>query len=172
MRHGQTNYNVRGLCNDDPTDNVRLTDLGRRQAEAAAEQLRQMPLRRIIVSELPRTHETAAIINRLRKLPISTHPGINDIRTGCNNWPVKDYQSAIAHDPLHARVSNGESLAEHKQRVLDFLEWLRQQPEDAVLVIAHEETMRVVAAYARGLGDADMLRLTFANCEVLPLELE
>ncbi len=33
MRHGQTNYNVLGLCNDDPARPVHLTDLGIEQVQ-------------------------------------------------------------------------------------------------------------------------------------------
>lgn len=64
MRHGQTNYNRLGLCNDDPRDAVYLTDLGRRQALAAAVALRAARLEHIFVSELPRTRQTAEIVNR------------------------------------------------------------------------------------------------------------
>ena len=59
MRHGQSEYNILGLCNDDPARKVRLTEQGRRQAERAAGELREAPLERIFCSELPRTRETA-----------------------------------------------------------------------------------------------------------------
>ena len=64
LRHGQTDYNVRGLCNDDPARAVNLNSAGIRQAMAAAERLKSTTISRILVSELPRTQHTAAIINR------------------------------------------------------------------------------------------------------------
>ncbi len=86
-----------------------------------------MPLERIFCSELPRTRETAKIVNHGRGLPIRAHPGINDIRSGCDGRPVRDYFAAIAPDRLNARVGDGESLLQHKARVMEFLDWLGTQ---------------------------------------------
>ena len=171
MRHGHSEYNLLGLCNDDPTRNVRLTELGRQQAQGAAEQLREVPLERIICSELPRTRETAEIVNRHHRLPVEVHAGLNDIRSGCDGHPVAEYFRAIAADRLHTRLGDGETLLEHKQRILRFLDGLREQAGRTVLVVAHEETLRVFAAFARGLSDAQMIDLEIGNCEVFSFTL-
>lgn len=167
MRHGQTNYNVLGLCNDDPNKDVHLTELGRHQARAAAEQLRDAPLERIYVSELPRTHQTAAIINEKHRAPIEIQPLLNDIRSGFDSQPVADYFAAIAHDRLGSRAPGGESVLEHKARILRCIDWLLVQPHQCVLVVAHEETLRVFAARFRGLDDQSMVAMSIGNCEVL-----
>jgi broad specificity phosphatase PhoE len=166
LRHGETSYNRLGLCNDDPRRDVHLTDTGIAQAQAGSQQLRDTPLRRIITSELPRTRETAAIINRWHRLPIEANGLLNDIRSGFDGRPVRDYFAATAHDPLHARANGGESLLDHKARVARFIEWLKTQPQDCVLVVAHEETLRVFEAWFRTLPDADLRSLQFANCAV------
>lgn len=171
IRHGQTNYNLEGLCNDDPADDVHLTALGRRQAERAAGRLRRAALEHIFVSPLPRTRETAAIVNRHHHVPITVHPDLRDIRSGFNNRPVREYQAAIAHDPLNAGINGGESLRQHKARVLRFVDWLGRRPERTVLVVAHEETMRVFAAHFRDLDDEAMRGLSFANGELVRFEL-
>jgi broad specificity phosphatase PhoE len=170
MRHGQTTYNLLGLCNDDPRDEVPLTELGIRQAEEAAVTLKDAALERIFVSELPRTRQTAEIINRHHGVPIAAHPGLNDIRSGFNNRPVAEYFAATGHDRLHLRVNGGESLLDYQARVLAFLDWLRPQPWQEVLVVAHEETLRVLAARFRGLPDAALPGLAFGNCEILRFE--
>jgi len=166
-RHGQTNYNILGLCNDDPERDVHLTPLGIRQAEQAAAKLKEAPIERIIVSELPRTRQTAEIINRHHNVPIAVHPAINDIRSGFDGKPVIDYFQATAHDPLHASANGGESLLEHKQRVMGFIEWLKQQDDGSLLVIAHEETLRVFVAWFQQLPDEALRTLQFGNCEIL-----
>ncbi|MEJ2509186.1 MAG: histidine phosphatase family protein [Gammaproteobacteria bacterium] len=171
MRHGQTAYNIQALCNDDPHRDVRLTELGVRQAQAAAERLRGVPLARILVSELPRTRQTGEIVNRYHNVPIETHAAINDIRSGFDGRPVIEYQRAIAHDPLHAAVNGGESLLAHKARVMGFLDWLETLDETALLVVAHEETLRVVAARYRGLDDDAMRAVSIANAEVWRFDL-
>lgn len=166
LRHGRTNYNALGLCNDDPGAAVHLDAIGRQQAQAAAEQLRDVALDRIIVSPLPRTRETAEIVNRYHGAPIETHPAIADIRSGFDGKPVSAYFDAIAHDPLNARVNGGESLLDHKRRVLGFIDWLVGQPQDNVLVVAHEETLRVfIARFERNVPDARLRDLHVGNCE-------
>jgi len=171
LRHGHSEYNLLGLCNDDPARPVRLTARGRRQAERAAEELREAPLERIFCSELLRTRETAQIVNQFHGVTIQVHPGINDIRSGCDGRPVEEYFRAIAADRLNTRVGDGESLLEHKGRILGFLQWLREQPNGTVLVVAHEETLLVFAAHARNLDDEQMIDLEIGNCEVFSFEL-
>jgi len=166
LRHGETNYNRLGPCNDDPRRDVHLTGSGIAQAEAAAQQLRDTPVQRIITSELPRTRHTAEIINRYHGVPIEASALLNDICSGFDGKPVSDYFAATAHDPLHARINGGESLLDYKARVMRFMEWLKTQPQDCVLVVAHEETLRVFEAWFRALPDADLRTLHFANCAV------
>jgi probable phosphoglycerate mutase len=63
-------------------------------------------------------------------------------------------------------VNGGESLLDHKQRVLGFIRWLERQPQDNILVVAHEETMRVFVAYFEGNVPDERLRdLNIGNCE-------
>lgn len=171
LRHGQTNYNVLGLCNDSPTPQVRLTPLGREQAAAAAARLRGVHLDRIITSELPRTRETADIVNREHGVPGAAHAGLNDWRTGLDGRPVAALYAAIVRDPLHTRLPGGETLAEHRARVYRFFDELRAQTDRAVLVVAHEETLRAAAAYFRKLSDEAMLALRFQNGELLEFDL-
>jgi len=167
MRHGRTNYNELELCNDDPNVDVQLNDTGLQQARAAAERLRDVPLDRVIVSPLPRTRQTAGVVNQYHGLPIEVHPAIADIRSGFDGQSVAAYFAAIAHDPLNARVNGGESLLDHKQRVLGFVDWLAGQRQENILVVAHEETLRVlVARFEGGVPDERLRDLAIPNCEV------
>jgi len=166
MRHGRTNYNELGLCNDAPSVDVHLNDIGKQQAQAAAEQLRNVSLDRIIVSPLPRTRQTAEFVNQYHNASIEVHPDIVDIRTGFDGKSVGEYFAAIAHDPLNARVNGGESLLDHKRRVLGFIRWLQGQPQENILVVAHEETMRVFIAYFEGnVADERLRDVHIGNCE-------
>lgn len=167
MRHGQTNFNVSCLCNDNPDTDVHLTELGIQQAEVAAERLRDIPLERIVVSELRRTHQTARIINRYHDCEIEVHPAFNDIRSGFEGLPVADYFAATGDDRLHKRAHGGESLLDYKQRVLGFIGWLSSEPLADVLVVAHEETLRVFYVYFRQLTDDHLLDLHFDNAQIL-----
>jgi alpha-ribazole phosphatase len=171
LRHGESRYNRLGLCNDDPGRDVRLTSEGIRQAEIVAERLRSVPIERIITSELPRTRQTAEIVNRPHQLTLESHAALNDIRSGFESRPVTEYFAATGHDRLHARANGGESLLDYKQRVSGFLDWLATQPEATVLVVAHEETLRVFAVCLTGLSDEAMLELHYENCELIEFTL-
>ncbi len=166
MRHGRTNFNDLGLCNDDPERDVHLTEVGQAQAQAAALALRAVRLQRILVSPLPRTRETAEIINRHHAVPIEIHADLSDVRSGFDGRRVADYFAATNHDPLRARANGGESLLDHKLRVLRFIDWLTTQSDQALLIVAHEETMRVFIAHFEGGVDDERLRdIHVGNCE-------
>lgn len=171
LRHGQSEFNIRGLCNDDPGRNVRLTPAGREQASAAAGDLGSHPFDIAYVSPLPRAVETAKLVLAGRDVPEVIEPRLADIRSGFDGRPVASYFAAISHDPLHARINGGESLLDHKKRVLGFLGWLSGRPYESVLLVAHEETLRVFKASAEGLDDTAMMRLQFANCEDYSFEI-
>ncbi len=171
MRHGQTNYNMQGLCNDDPRIDVHLTAQGIDQAVMAARALSGTALQRILVSELPRTRQTADIINRYHQVPIDVEPRLNDIRSGFEGRPVADYFAAVGHDRLNTRPPGGESLQDYRARVLPVLDALQQQPWRTVLLVAHEETLRVLVAKLKNLDDQAMQQLNFANCEPLSFDL-
>ena len=171
LRHGETNYNRLGLCNDDPARAVHLTATGIRQAEAVARKLRGVSLERIFISQLPRTRETAEIINRDHGVSLQAHPALNDIRSGFDGRPVAEYFAATGHDRLHVRANGGESLLDYRDRVTGFLQWLQGRSEKTVLIVAHEETLRVFRAHFEGLPARAMPGLDFANCELLEFTL-
>lgn len=171
MRHGHTNYNLLGLCNDDPSVDVHLTETGLEQAREAAQELRAEPLELIVVSELRRTRQSAEIINQYHHVPIVVNPLLNDIRSGFDGRPVADYFAATAADPLNMSVHGGESLLQHKHRVLPYLDWLQHQPFGTVLTVAHEETLRVFYAWYHRLPDQNLRKLNFNNCEIFRFDL-
>lgn len=170
LRHGQSTYNLRQLCNDDPARDVSLTGLGIAQARAALPALRQYDLSTIYCSPLPRTLQTAQVVNAQLRLPLRVLDGLADICTGFDGRPVAEYQAAIAHDPLHARANGGESLLEHFQRVSACLDGLAGQGVEMPLLVAHEETLRVFKAWAERLPLEQVVGLAFANA--LPYRFE
>jgi len=170
LRHGHTNYNQLRLCNGDPQKDVHLTKTGIRQAEAAARELSGIPLERIFVSQLPRTRQTAEILNHYHHVAIESRAEINDILTGFEDRPVKEYQAAIVKDPVRCRPTNGESLLDYRERVLGSLHWLRDCHYSAVAMVVHEETLRIVYGYFNHLKEDDLPSLSFRNCQVLCFE--
>lgn len=171
VRHGESEYNLRRLCNDDPARPVHLTVRGRVQAIAAAEQLNTYRVDAIYASPLPRARETAALIGERLGLAVTLDDRLADIRSGYEGRPVADYQAAIAHDPLNARPNGGESLLDYRARVTGFLAWLRQQSHAHVVLVCHEETLRVLRSEAEGIAPADAIDLAFGNGEIYAFAL-
>ncbi|MCU0767292.1 MAG: histidine phosphatase family protein [Gammaproteobacteria bacterium] len=166
VRHGESEYNLLRLCNDDPAQPVHLTARGRAQAAAAAERLAVSPVDAVYASPLPRARETAAIIAARIGAAVTVDARLADIRSGCEGRPVAEYQAAIAHDPLHARPNGSESLLDHRDRVAGFLAWLKEQSHAGVILVCHEETLRVLRSEAEDIPPADAVDLAFANGEI------
>ncbi|WP_455206444.1 histidine phosphatase family protein [Kaarinaea lacus] len=172
IRHGQTNYNVLGLCNDNPARDVYLTMAGIAQAEQAARNLRDIPIDLMFVSQLPRTRQTARILNAYHGVRIIECEELNDIRTGFDSKPVADYFAAMGHDRFNFVPKGGESLGQFKHRVNAFIDILLMEEYGNILIVAHEETMRVFAARFNNLSNPEMELLSFANCELLSFRVD
>lgn len=165
LRHGQSHYNLRRLCNDDDSRRVELTEHGIAQAAAAAGRLRGEPIERIFTSPLLRARHTAEIIASTLGLSVEIDRRLADIRSGFDGRPVADYLAAIAADPIDTRVPGGESLRDYQQRVEGFLRWLDDQHFECVLLVVHEETLRILDAHASGADLAAVIGKAFTNAE-------
>jgi broad specificity phosphatase PhoE len=166
-RHGQTNYNVLGLCNDNPSRHVYLTETGIKQAEQLATRLSAVNLDVIFISQLPRTRQTARIVNHYHSVRIIECEELNDIHTGFDGEPVNNYFSAVGHDRMNIEPPGGESLRQFQHRVNAFLDVLLMEEHENVLIIAHEETLRVCEARFRTLSPEQMEGLSFDNCDYI-----
>ncbi len=104
LRHGQSEFNL--LFTETRRDpgivDPKLTPLGHRQAQAAAEALAGEGLQRILASPYTRALQTAAPIARLLGVPVLIHPHIReryayacDVGTGRaaleRDWPEHDF---------------------------------------------------------------------------------
>ncbi len=163
LRHGQSTYNVLGLCNSDPSVSVPLTAVGRVQAQAAAIRLRDVPIDRVFVSELQRARETAEIAMRDRFVPFHVDARLNDRNSGFEGRPVAEYLAALGDDQLHRRLSGGESYQDLKARVAAFLDDLRGIEAKRVLVVSHHEVMQVALGHLNGWSDEEMWRFWIDN---------
>ncbi|KDE98915.1 hypothetical protein Y900_008115 [Mycolicibacterium aromaticivorans JS19b1 = JCM 16368] len=74
VRHGESYGNIAGAGIDTKVPGPQLTDLGEQQAEAIAQQLKDGGYDSIYVSDMIRTHQTAA--------PLATETGLTPIQEG------------------------------------------------------------------------------------------
>lgn len=172
LRHGESEYNLRGLCNADPAVPVSLTPKGQLQAVAVAQRLRDEQIRRVYVSRLKRAHETAAIVNAPHCADIYVDGRLDDRNTGYEGQPVSHYLSAMrgAADPFAWKAPAGESYAEMVRRVHGFLEEIKRVDASVVLVVAHHEVLQAVTGHFRKLTMPEMWNVWVDHCEALEFE--
>lgn len=164
VRHGQTNYNLAHLGNDDPTVAVRLTTKGKDQAKIVAKNLENVHFDAIFISELPRTHETANIINEKHQLTLQIEKRLNDRKTGCEGQKTAHFHELIKDDLFNRKIVNGESFEEEKVSVFSFLNSLKNY--ETVLIVSHHEIIKIITGYFNELTNQEMWELRINNCEI------
>jgi probable phosphoglycerate mutase len=153
LRHGQTHGNTAGAL-DTAVPGLDLTDLGHRQAEAAARALATHGLEQIYVSPLVRTHQTAAPLAELLGLAPRELPGLREIGAG-------DFEMAADHDSilgyigtvadwiegrLETRMPGGESGHEFLERydaaVAEIHRTALEAGNNRILLVSHGAAIR------------------------------
>ncbi len=172
VRHGQTNYNVLNLCNDDPCKNVYLTKLWKQQAKIVSKKLKRIKWDLVFISELPRTKETALIItNNNNNIEFEIDSRINDRKTGYDSKLVSDFHIALKPDFFNLKFNNGESFQEEKKRVFSFLNDLKKKNCKNILVVTHNEILQIINWYYNNLSDEEMWDIKINNCQILAFQI-
>ena len=169
VRHGQTNYNLKHLCNDDPKVDVHLTEEGTKQAEIIANKLKDIKFDAVFISEIPRTRETAEIINKNLKLKVDSR--INDRKTGLEGGTTAKFNEIMKDDLFNKKINDGESFQEEKKRVFSFLDELSKLDYKNVLIVSHHETIKIITGYFKKLNDQEMWDLRINNCMVQEFDI-
>ena len=106
VRHGQTSSNV-GHHLDTAVPGADLTDLGREQARALVDTLGREPVRTMFVSDLVRTHQTAAPLARHFELEPVVRSGLREISAGSLEM-ANDQESIQTYIRTAVGWSNGD----------------------------------------------------------------
>ena len=156
VRHGESTWNALGLAQGH-SDQPRLTRLGVRQARYAANQLRGCPISAVYASDLRRAVATAAPLAAALGLTVSRDPRLRErglgVLEGTRSAAVPAALSGVAGNRVidpDARPPDGESLRDLYWRVAGFAGGLLDAGRE-VAVVAHGGTLRVLAAYLRGV---------------------
>lgn len=173
VRHAQAEHNVNWRLNDDPAQPSDLTVKGRRQAQAIAQVLAPIKFDAIYASALPRTNQTAAIINDSRGVPIVVENRLNDVRTGYGGQPTWRWLLAqlVSGFKTSKRHNDGETLDEAKIRIEQWLAELKQKPYQSVLIVAHQHTLQALSSILSGVSYAKALKRPIGHTQVMEYEL-
>ena len=153
LRHGQTHGNTAGAL-DTAAPGLDLTDLGRRQAEAAARALAEDGVDQVFVSTLTRTRQTAEPLARELGLEICELDGLREISAG-------DFEMGEDHDSIagyigvvadwierryDTRMPGGESghefLARYDAAVAEIHRAVSEAGQKRALLVSHGAAIR------------------------------
>jgi probable phosphoglycerate mutase len=172
-RHGRTNYNDLRLCNADPLVDVYITSEGIQQAEDLAEKLKESPIDHIFISELKRTRQTAEIVNTFHHAPMEVAPLLNDHRSGFEGKSFTLLMDAMdkAENKWTARFNDGESVEDMKKRVTEFLNELRAEPYDTVLVVTSKWIISAAIAIIKNISNEEAWEIDPEQGSYIQLEI-
>lgn len=172
IRHGQSvaNFEHRFAGHSD----FDLTELGRKQAACAAPYLRAIGETpdAIYSSDLLRAHNTALPIAEEFGLPINDTEGLREIFAG--SWEAMEVEEIFEkyHDEFvvwrtdiaNCRCTDGESVAELYERIVDFVCRLAEENDGKTLVLAtHATPVRAIDCFSHGWGAERMGDVQFVR---------
>jgi broad specificity phosphatase PhoE len=170
VRHGESEFSVKALVNGDPSVACGLTELGRQQARQLGERLAGEPIGLCVVTEFPRTTETADLVLAGRDVPRLVVPELNDPSYGdFEGKALSDYRAwAGTHGPEDAPPGGGETRLAIASRYVRGLRLLLERPESTLLVVCHSLPIAFALAAADGRGPRSKMPLiTYAEPHVL-----
>jgi len=171
VRHGEADYNVLDRVNAHPHVPNNLTATGREQAACCRQSLTGTAIEIIYCSEFPRTQQTAHIINQQFNAPLIIDARINE--TGAfafEGKPVHLWHGANVPHRTSATIPGCEPLQEMKQRLADFLDFLRTVPQRHIAVVSHAEPIQIMVGILQGQDDREALQRPVSHC--LPIRME
>lgn len=166
LRHGQTGLSVERRYSG--RGNPALTELGRRQADAAASHLAQRGgINAVISSPLQRAHDTASAAAKLLGLDVTVDEDL--IETDFGDWEGLTFGEAAQRDPaLHGRwlsdtsvdPPGGESfdaVAHRVRRARNRI--IAEHGAATVLVVSHVTPIKTMLRMALDAGPGILYRL-------------
>jgi 2,3-bisphosphoglycerate-dependent phosphoglycerate mutase len=143
IRHGESVYNAEGRIQGHA--DIPLSELGCRQAEAAAEVLAKQPLDAIYVSPLRRAAQTAEIIAKRLELPVQFNELLKEINVGIFQGKIhaeleREYPVEIARwrsEEVDYAVPGGESRRQLLSRGRAAFESIVAEERENVVVVSH-----------------------------------
>ncbi|MEL6674507.1 MAG: histidine phosphatase family protein [Bacteroidota bacterium] len=180
LRHGQTDYNLKGIVQGSGVDS-NLNDWGRAQAQAAFQAYGQVPFHAIYASNLKRTHQTLQpwvdaghrfqIEAGVRELNWGTHEGV--IPTPSQIEAFRGILESWAQNQLEVTVEGGENPLQAWDRSRPFFERaLEEHKHEQILVCSHGRQIRVMLSQLTGVGLHNMEQYTHKNTGMSILEME
>jgi probable phosphoglycerate mutase len=151
IRHGQTDYNLRGIVQGSGIDSS-LNDNGRAQAKSFFRAYGHLPFDKIYTSSLKRSVESVKYFIDLG-IPHEPNRGLNEISWGTKegqtitreedayyHWMLRQWQEG----KTDLRIEGGESPDEVAVRQKEVIESIIKSKAKTILVCMHGRAMRIL----------------------------
>lgn len=145
VRHGATDWNLEHRCQGSADRD--LSDVGIRQAEEIAAQLRHQTIHAIYSSDLKRARRTAEVISEPHRLPVLIESRIRELDHGALEGltfnEIKenfgDFLTRWRTEPAELQVPGGERLVDVVERAWTGLNQIveRHDPAENLVVVSH-----------------------------------
>jgi broad specificity phosphatase PhoE len=171
VRHGRTEWNrverFRGRAD------IELDEVGKKQAGAAAQRIKEWPISAIYSSPLRRALATAEIIAAPFKLNVQPMPGIIDIDYGA--WQGLSTEDVVARDsnlysqwiesPQKVKFPGGESFTEVRARAAAAVDSLIQRhPKETLVLVSHKVICQILILSLLALDSSHFWQITQDVC--------
>ena len=175
LRHGETEHNAAGVWQGQLDS--RLSERGRRQAEAVGPALRALHPTRVVSSDLSRARDTGESVARACGVELELDPRLREIHAGAwqglttpevkEGWP-EEWAAVMRGEDVRRGGPEGESMADVHARMAEALTELvdSMATGECVVVSTHGMAGRTGAAAVLGLDPSLAWRLLggLGNC--------
>lgn len=169
VRHGEVPHNALKQYNNENED---LNENGIRQSNELKEKIKNINYDIIISSPLLRAKHTAQIINvNNKKILINDKlkerdPGDLSGKplTITNRDEYWNYNTTITY-------GTSENIREFFMRIYNFLDDLKKEDYESVLIVAHSGVSKAFNGYFEGIKDGMFLDKGLKNCEIKEYEI-
>lgn len=179
IRHGETewNQNTPGYCG---WSDIALNQKGIQQAEALGKRFAGDPIQAVISSDLIRAQRTAETIAATAGVEVTADPRFRELNYA--EWEGKSPEDLRAEDPdrYRAWLENPSEYAPRGGETLDDLldrsapavqEWAERYASQAIVVVSHKTTVRVLVCWAMGVPLNTIRRIHQQNAAINILEI-
>ena len=154
FRHGQTNWNVRGIIKSHMDDSgTHFTQTGQAQIKCITELLQNAGIQAIFSSDLYRTTETAKYISERLRVPLYFSDRLRGMDMGAfHGLPIEEFlrneDVRTAFIDYDHPIPGGESINQLRERLCGALRDIRDHYSyEKVLVVTHGAAISNVVSY-------------------------
>lgn len=180
IRHAETEGNKKGIVQS--LDDSKLTRRGLEQVNKIINFLKNYHVGKIFSSELGRALETAQRIAADKNLKVITDKRLNEINWGeYTGLPTKElfkkwnkqYKEELKQGKIEKEIRPevGENTYDHMKRVNEFLDEIRKDTTQNIIIVAHSGTNKVILGLLQGKNPEEFYKIKQDNACINILKL-